>query len=372
MRPKTIAVSSWSLLVLVGWSTISVINPGDLTTFGIPAALTLILGSLIWTRGEENRIGLLMLIAGSAWLLYDGCRQYASLSLESGPLPFEYLAAWLGTWTGPLFFVSFPTLLLLFPDGRAPGFRRWALVLPLSVLALVAVGAWSIWGLPVEILINDDRVSPAAQYVWIDAAFIIALYSIVPVTPSIVGRYRTGDLVSRQQIKWLAAGSIALAIGLLVGLVASGGDGQLWWDVVIVAGMTMFPVAIGVAIFRYKLYDLGRLVSRTVTYAIVIALLGLAVAGVAAVAGAQFDEPWVVATTTLVVAAAFNPLRRRIQIWIERRFNRSRYDAERVMDGFAGSLRDRVDPEEVMDGWTGVVSETMQPAAIGVWVRDSA
>jgi hypothetical protein len=306
MRLKKVAVWGWALLILIGWCTIFVVNPGPLTTFGIPAALTLILGALIWTRAEENRIGLLLLIAGSAWLLYDACRQYASLSLETGPFAFEYLAAWLGTWTGPLFFVSFPTLLLLFPDGRAPGFRRWVLLLPLTVLVLVVIGAWSIWGLPAEILIRDELVSSASQYQWIDLAFIIALYSIVPATPSIIGRYRTGDLVSRQQIKWLAAGSIAFAIGLMAGGFASGGEGPAWWDVVIVAGMTSFPLAIGIAIFRYKLYDLGRLVSRTVTFAIVIALLGLAVAGVAAIAGAQFKEPWVVATTTLAVAALFN------------------------------------------------------------------
>jgi uncharacterized membrane protein len=371
MRVKAIAAWIWSLLVLVGWCTISVINRGELTTFGIPAALTLILGALIWSRVEENRIGLLMLIAGSAWLLYDGCRQYASLSLESGPFAFEYLAAWLGTWTGPLFFVSFPTLLLLFPDGRAPGFCRWVLLLPLLVLALVAIGAGSIWGLPVEVLINDDLVSPASQYQWIDAAFIIALYSIIPATPSIIGRYRKGDLVRRQQIRWLVAGSIAFAIGLLVGSFASGGEGPAWWDVVVVAGMTSFPLAIGVAIFRYKLYDLGRLLSRTATYAIVISLLGLAIAGVAAVAGAQFKEPLVVAATTLAVAALFNPLRRKVQGWVERRFNRSRYDAESVMDEFAASLRNRVDTDDVIDGWVGVVENTMQPAAIRVWVKDS-
>lgn len=371
MTVKAVAVWSWSFLVLLGWSTVSVVNSDDLTTFGIPAALTTILGALIWTRGEENRIGLLMLIAGSAWLLYDGCRVYATLSIESGPFPFEYLAAWLGTWTGPIFFVSFPALLLLFPDGRAPGFRRWALLFLCSVPALVAIGAISIWGQPAEVLIDNDLVSPVPQYVWIDAAFIIALYSIIPATPSIIGRYRTGDLVSRQQIRWLAAGAVAFAVGLIVGSVASGGQGPAWWDFVIVAGMTSFPVAIGIAIFRYKLYDLGRLVSRTFTYAIVIALLALTIAGVAAIAGAQFDRPWVVATTTLAVAALFNPLRRRVQAWIERRFNRSRYDAERVMADFSGSLRDRVDPHGVVAGWTGVVSETMQPAAIGVWVRGS-
>jgi hypothetical protein len=94
------------------------------------------------------------------------------------------------------------------------------------------------------------------------------------------------------------------------------------------------------------------------------------VAGLATLIGTRFREPWVVAATTLAVAAVFNPLRRRIQVWIDRRFNRSRFDAQKVMDGFAGSLRDEVQLQAVVEGWVGVVEETMQPAALGVWVRE--
>lgn len=118
-----------------------------------------------------------------------------------------------------------------------------------------------------------------------------------------------------------------------------------------------------------RLYDLDRVVSRTVTYTSVIGLLALVVALVATVTATQFEDPLVVAATTLTVAALFNPLRKRIQRLVDRRFNRSRYDIQRVMDRFAGSLRDQVDADGVVDGWMGVVSETMQPEAVGVWVR---
>lgn len=124
---------------------------------------------------------------------------------------------------------------------------------------------------------------------------------------------------------------------------------------------------------RYRLYDIDRIISRTLSYALVVGLLGLIfAAGVvlapSAVPGFE-DSALVVAASTLVVAALFNPLRLRIQESVDLRFNRSRFDAERVMDGFVSSLRDQVDPDSVLGGWVDVVSETMQPAEVSVWVR---
>lgn len=129
------------------------------------------------------------------------------------------------------------------------------------------------------------------------------------------------------------------------------------------------PVSIFLAINRFRLYEIDRLISRTVSYAVVVALLLGTVAAVAAVVGTRFSEPPVVAGTTLAVAALFNPLRRRVQLTVDRRFNRSRYDAERVMDEFAGRLRKQLDMGGIADGWTRVVSDTMQPSTLGVWIR---
>jgi hypothetical protein len=130
------------------------------------------------------------------------------------------------------------------------------------------------------------------------------------------------------------------------------------------------PICVGIAVTRYRLYEIDRIISRTVSYVLVVAVLVGAVAALAALVGAQFQEPWVVAATTLGVAALFTPLRRRSQTWVDRRFNRSHYDAERVMDGFAASLRSQVDPDDVTGDWLAVVNETMQPAAAGVWVKE--
>jgi hypothetical protein len=143
-------------------------------------------------------------------------------------------------------------------------------------------------------------------------------------------------------------------------------------NVFLPAGLVLIPVAIAVAITRYRLYEIDRLISRTVSYIVVIGLLAAVFFGVVTAASAllETDSDLAIATSTLAVAALFNPLRKRLQGWVDGRFNRSRYDAQKVMDLFVGSLRDQVDPVRVIDGWVGVVAETIQPAAAGVWVRE--
>ena len=123
---------------------------------------------------------------------------------------------------------------------------------------------------------------------------------------------------------------------------------------------------------RYRLYEIDRILSRTVSYVIVIALLGAVYAlGLTALTAVlDAESPLAVAGSTLAAAALFTPLRRRVQAGVERRFNRSRYDAEQVMDQFSGSLRQDLDPDTVVEGWVGVVSETMHPTSISVWVRN--
>jgi hypothetical protein len=141
-----------------------------------------------------------------------------------------------------------------------------------------------------------------------------------------------------------------------------------------IAVMAPYQAAVNGVDNLYRLDEIDRIVSRTVSYALVVGVLGLVFFGVvtALTAWLSAESDLVVAGSTLAVAALFNPVRRRVQAWVDRRFNRSRYDAERVMDGFASSLRDRVDPEGVVDGWVGVVSDTMQPRSVAVWVRSAS
>jgi hypothetical protein len=191
---------------------------------------------------------------------------------------------------------------------------------------------------------------------------------------SLIVRFVRARGIERLQIKWFAFAVVSV-IGVIV-LQENITDvswipefvGNLLFGISVLA----IPVALGVAVLRYRLYEIDRIVSRTVAYTLVVVVLAAVyVGGVTWLTSLLPDQSQlVVAATTLAVAALFNPLRRRVQGWVDRRFNRSRYDTQRVMDGFAGSLRDQVDAELVVDGWVGVVSETMQPVSVAVWVRD--
>jgi hypothetical protein len=159
---------------------------------------------------------------------------------------------------------------------------------------------------------------------------------------------------------------------VVIALASAGFNTTEQWEVIVVAGgLCAIPVAIVVAVLRYRLHDIDRLISRTVSYALVVGLLGLVFVGLVTLSTTVLpsDDPLVVAVATLTVAALFNPLRRRVQGFVDRRFNRSRYDAERVIEDFTGTLQDRADPELVVGGWVGVVEDLMEPQSVGVWVK---
>lgn len=363
----------WVWVVILAMLAVGFIvyEPGDAATFVPPALMAIVMGALIVTRARGNPIGASMLIGGSGWLLYAVGQDYALLSIETGSLPGEYLAAWLGAWVGPLFYLSFPTLLLLFPDGRAEGFRRW-FVAAIGALALLTLaGGVSLWGIPFEVLVDDATLTTDPRYRMTDLAFLLSLWLALPATYAIVRRYRTGDRVTRQQVKWLLFGALALAGSLTLVPFLENSD---LWGIALAIGMSLFPVGIGVAVFRYRLYDLGRIVSRTVSYAIVVAVLGSVFAlGVVFIPSQLLvvDDPpaLLVAASTLAAAALFNPVRKWAHGWVDSRFNRSHYDAAQVMDVFADSLQHRVGSGEVIEDWVDVVEGTMQPSVVGVWVR---
>jgi hypothetical protein len=193
----------------------------------------------------------------------------------------------------------------------------------------------------------------------------------------VVNRRRTVG-AERAQLTWVVFALVSLVttvtltfIYIFVSIGVGAGDpGDSIWSPTYVM-MIMFPVSFGVAVLKYRLYEIDRIISRTVSYALVASLLLAVFFGVVAVLTilVPAESDLAIAASTLAVAALFNPLRSRIQIRVDRQFNRARYDAEQVMDGFAGSLRDEVDDGRVVDGWMEVVSATMQPETIGVWVR---
>jgi hypothetical protein len=262
-------------------------------------------------------------------------------------------------------------LFLLFPDGRIPAGRRW-LAIGLATAGLVSLALapfapelyhldgvanpWAIEAPPV--LVSADEVK----------GIVVLLLAVVAIV-DFVWRARKAEGLARLQNRWLALAGLLTVLGGALSVVGQEIGIDLGWAWSL--GVATIPVAVTIAITRHRLYEIDRLVSRTVSYTIVIVVLAvvyaLGLTGLTTLL--DTDSPLTVAASTLAVAALFNPLRRRVQAGVDRRFNRSRYDAERVMDRFSGSLRDEVDPDRVISGWVSVVNQIMRPAAAGVWVR---
>jgi hypothetical protein len=371
-RLRGVVIAGFTAALVLVTILLSVRVGTDDTGFSLPALLLAVVGAFLIIRVPNNRVGMVLALGGVAWLLYISAGEYARLSLQSGTdaYPGEYLAGWVGSWIGALLPASLATLLLVFPDGRPRRRWLWLAMFLLLVVTSAVVGAALLWGLPLAVLTDFDALDVEPRYLWVDLAFVAGFVSVVPATASLVIRYRRGTQVERRQIKWLMGAAIIFASVFVVGNVLLG-SGPLW-EWLVSASMSLIPIAVAFAIVRYRLYDIDRIISRTVSYILLVGLLGLVVFGL--ITGLAIflptDNPVVVAVGTLAVFALFNPMRVRVQGVVDRRFNRSRYDAERVMQGFADSLRGRVDPDRVVDGWISTVNQTMQPASVGVWLRE--
>lgn len=354
---------------------------GDATAdemlLGLAAFVFVVVGALILYRSDGNRVGWVMTGIGVALLLSGLLDALANGgSVVAGAVGG---AIWL-TW-----FVLLGLLVFWFPDGK-PASQRWGLLVWLGVPIGLLVASYVVAG-EICLSANDDgeclewAVNPIGIS-WLPnpefgplstvGYMFLALFVILS-TASLVSRYVNAHHLQRQQIKWFAFAVCTLIVVTIVqetmaGLTPLPG---VVLDVLWGATVLGLPVAIGVAVLRYRLYDIDRIVSRTVTYLLVVGLLGLVFVGLVTVIGsmAPSDSDLAIAASTLAVAALFNPLRRRVQAAIERRFNRARYDAWKVTDAFARSLRNRVDPDDVAAGWRDAVTETMQPESAGVWIR---
>jgi hypothetical protein len=189
---------------------------------------------------------------------------------------------------------------------------------------------------------------------------------------SLLVRARRGTSVERQQIKWLAYAGCLVAATLVPSTILSlstGTAARIAEGALMVAIVTV-PVAVAVAVLKYRLYDIDRVISRTLAYAIVTGLLAGIYAGLVLLATQvfRFHSTVAVAASTLAVAALFNPLRRRVQHVIDRRFNRARYDADRTVAAFAARLKDEVDLDSIRDDLAGAVHQTLEPAHVSVWI----
>jgi hypothetical protein len=355
----------------VAWVVLQTgIDPMAGFLFGANCAV--IVGAILTARVPGNAIGPLSLLAGSAWVLYLFGSSYGLASLEAtSPLPGAYLFAWLGAWTGALLPIGISALILLFPTGRPYGRWRLLLLAPVAATVSAVIGGLIMWGQPTSTLIDQERLSLVDGYAFIDAGFIVGFMSAIPATISVIARYRKAGEIERHQIKWLLAATCLFAVSWVVGSMSSDSTEYVWW--IVSFGVAAIPISILFAVLRYRLYEIDRILSRTVSYVIVLGVLtAVYLAGLSLLSSLFTESSLSVAASTLAAAALFTPVRRRVQAWVERRFNRSRYDAQQVIDGFSGSLRRDLDSDTLVRGWVNVVSETMQPETVSVWVRNDS
>jgi hypothetical protein len=387
---RTRTVLAWSLwLATLGCCaaglavTLAVVRPLTVTVLAEGAARALVyplgyatVGLVLTLRRPGNPIGWLYAAAGLMWsLAIPGEPWVAELVAEGRPLPLAAQAAAVYgefNWAAATVLgVTLPALLV--PDGRLRS-RRWRPV----AAAAVAAGALTLVGVSLAPARLEDLpianpfglAGPAGDVAGALGAVGILLWlaTLVAALLCVVLRFRAARGVERQQLRWVAAGAAAAVAGLMGGAAAPQ-DTAL--ASVLYASVLYVPAAVAVAVLRYRLWDLDRLVSRTVTYAVVTALLVLPyLAIVAAIPRlAQGSGSLAVAAATLAVAALFSPLRRRVQDLVDRRFNRRRYDAARTLDAFAARLRDQVDLDALEGELLGVVDQTMQPTRASLWLR---
>jgi hypothetical protein len=366
----------------------------SLLVFGVSSTLV---GAVVASRQPRNPVGWFFVVSATCLAVNEATGRYAvyGLVIEPGSLPLARLMAWPSTWMWePALVLIILFLPLYFPNGRLLS-PRWRPVLWLALLFSVGFGV--VFGAlyPGEVdelspgvggdvpgVVNPlgiEALRPLDRVTQIDIILAVLFLTIVLCSvASLVVRFWRSSGEERQQMKWLTYAATAnFAMGLLVMSLPAA---SAWYRAVdslsnlVLAGL---PVAVGIAILRYRLYDIDRIINRTLVYGSLTLMLALIYfGGVAttqaifqALTGQQKLPQLVVVASTLVIAALFNPLRRRIQSFIDKRFYRSKYDARKTLEAFSAQLRDETDLDALGYDLVGVVRETMQPAHVSLWLH---
>jgi hypothetical protein len=347
-----------------------------------------VLGFVVAWRKPGNRLGWLLLGAVGFLVLSGAAGAYAVAVYRNHHtgLPLGWVAVLLQPGWAPAI-ALFGLTVLLFPDGRLPGPRwRWALWAYLTVAGLwiagtVIISVWAIAAHHVQVdsggnlLAIDHPTGWAAWWGAVQGLFfpVLGVCWLASVAGQ-VASYRRSSGDRREQLKWLIGGSAVAVAGGLLGVPFSSSSDQVLrvvGNVGLVAVLAL-PFSMGVAILKYRLYDIDRILSRTVAYAIITGLLVGVYAGLVLLATQvlRFSSPVAVAASTLAAAALFNPVRRRVQRAVDRRFNRARYDADQTVAMFAARLQDAVDLDSVRADLLATMSGSLQPAHVSVWLGE--
>ena len=335
----------------------------------------------------ENRIGWLFCAIGLLWAVAHFSAEYAIRALLAAPgsLPAGEVASWFFSWPPILALGLLVFLVLLFPNGRLPG-ARWRWFARLSALLTLVGSVWIAFspgpigaGLPIRNPLGIEGLPNAYAPV---QALMFALVA-VSVASLLVRRFYARG-IERLQTKWFTYAFAVGASGVILKYVISDPLDLVWlgWagyalDLIGTAGI---PISMGIAITRYRLYEIDLIINRTLVYGALTAALALlylgGVTATQAILGTligQREQPQLaIVVSTLIIAALFNPLRRRIQAFIDRRFYRSKYDARKTLEAFSAQLREETDLNALSEDLVGVVRETMQPAHVSLWLRPEA
>jgi hypothetical protein len=333
-------------------------------------------GLLIAVRQPTNPLGWLLLGIGLTLGLNDAMHAYADYTLvyKPGALPAGLPVGWVSTWNWAFIFPLLPFLFLLFPDGRLPS-RRWRpLAWAAGLLGSLVVLLSPFRPGPLEYfpkIRNPTGIPALPQTALPDLSLTYSVVLLVA-TASLLLRFRRARGDERQQLKWVAF------VAVVFGAVAI--FGSRWLPLFLsslLSAVTLagFAAAIGVAILRYRLYDIDWILHRTLVYGLLTAILGLGYAGAVVVFGQVLGEhrsSLAVAAATLAMAALFRPARRRIQRAVDRRFNRRRYDAAAMVERFSVRLREQIDLDTLTGELLAVVDQTMEPTQASLWLRHTA
>ena len=391
LQPRTRTVLAWALwlatmgscaaglvvaLLVARPLTAQVIGEGALFAFGFPVGFATV-GLVLTLRRPANPIGWLYAASALTWSLIIPLGPWIDqLARDQRPLPLiaELSAMAEVTVWAPAIALGVTLPALLVPEGRLRS-RRWRVVAAAAVAgpAMFVAGAFLLPGSSTDTAVPFDNplgqpglVGEVAKGL-VAAGLALHAASLPAALLCVILRFRASRGVERQQLRWVATGATIAVLGVSLPL---GGLRGPWVDPLVILCV---PVGVAVAVLRYRLWDLDRLVSRTVTYALVTALLVLPYLLVVPTASKLVEGSGSlgVAAATLAVAALFQPLRRRVQELVDRRFNRRRYDATRTVEGFAARLRDQVDLDALHGELLAVVDQTMQPTRASLWLRST-
>jgi hypothetical protein len=352
--------ADWVIVLIIG---------GIIMSFGL-------VGAVVVTRLPGNLVGWLLWGSGAALAWATAGIAYATQSFvtcggcETATVPIAVLA---NASFAPIVGVVGIFIPLLFPDGRLPS-ARWR---PAAWLALASTVLLS-----VSIALTPGPISGGVENpIGVDGfggtgnpggvvVLALLLVALVLALASVIWRFRHADVVQRQQLRWFGYAGLLMLVGLMVGV--TGSFDAAW--VVMFAGLGLMPLATGLAILRYRLYDLDRLVSRTIAYGVVtgglvVVYLALNLVLTNAFSSLAGGNAVVVAASTLAVAALFTPLRRRVQRVVDRRFDRARYDAERTSAAYSERLRSEIDLASLVTDLHSTVDDAISPSRVGIWLR---